>query len=99
VKGFLTITTAAAVTLAMAAAGSAQGPQLGPVKQAAPARITLDDFKKALDEKSVIVLDVRAAEAYANGHIPGSLSRPLGTIDGWAAELKGTKKPIVTYCA
>lgn len=94
-KGFRTITTAAAVTLALAAAGSAQGP----VKQAAPARITLDEFKKALDEKSAIVLDVRAAEAYANGHIPGSLSRPLGTIDGWAAELKDTKKPIVTYCA
>jgi rhodanese-related sulfurtransferase len=91
VKSWHSLAAAAALALSVAAAGAADA--------VAPGRIAPDAFKKALNARSVIVLDVRSAEQYAEGHIPGALSRPLATIDSWAAEFKGSTKPIVTYCA
>ena len=87
-----TVAAGAAMALAVARGGGADA-------SAPPGRIAMDEFKKALDAKSVVVLDVRSAEQYAEGHIPGALSRPLATLDSWASEFKESKKPIVTYCA
>jgi rhodanese-related sulfurtransferase len=64
---------------------------------AAP-RITLDEFKKLLDAGKVLVVDVRSAEAYRAGHIPGALSVPVTQIESRAEELKSAQKAIVTYC-
>ena len=62
-------------------------------------RITWEDFKKLHDKGDAIVLDVRAVQAFEQGHIPGSRSIPYTEVGKYAEELKQLKKPIVTYCA
>jgi rhodanese-related sulfurtransferase len=62
-------------------------------------RLPLGDVKKALDEGGIVLIDVRAAEAYGNGHIPGALSVPLDQVAAKAGELKKSGKRIVAYCA
>jgi len=62
-------------------------------------RIPLDELKKLLAANKVLVVDVRSAEAYTAGHIPGAVSAPLLEIEKHVQELKSAKKPIVTYCA
>jgi len=62
-------------------------------------RIGIDEFRKLYEKQEVLVLDVRAAEAYRNGHIPGALSIPLDAVEGKIAELRNAGRPIVTYCS
>ena len=63
-------------------------------------RIAMADFKRLLAANDVVVLDVRSAESYAAGHIPGALSVPEETINSALAEkLKKMGKPIATYCS
>jgi rhodanese-related sulfurtransferase len=69
-------------------------------------RIAQQDFKKLFAARNVVVVDTRNADAYDAGHIPGALLLPLEGLPSWpagyektVAELKATKKPIVTYCA
>ncbi len=66
---------------------------------AAAPRISQADFKKGLAANSILVLDVRDAVSYANGHIPGAVSMPLDEVKKHVAELKAERRPIVTYCA
>ena len=40
--------------------------------------IGYDEVRKAVDERSALLLDVRSTEAYEKGHIPGAVSRPWG---------------------
>jgi rhodanese-related sulfurtransferase len=81
---------------AAAGTGLAQGPT-----NADASRIAMDEFKKLHAQGRVLVIDVRGADAYAEGHIPGARSMPLASLSDPAvvASLKGTTKPIVTYCA
>jgi rhodanese-related sulfurtransferase/DNA-binding transcriptional ArsR family regulator len=59
--------------------------------------ISLQELRRRMREGSVLVLDVRPAEEYADGHIPGARNIPL-------AELKNSMKglpeecEIVAYC-
>ena len=70
-------------------------------------RITQADFKKLVAAKNVIIVDTRNADAYAAGHIAGSILLPLEGQLTWSdadqknvvEPLKHAKKPIVTYCA
>ncbi len=73
-----------------------QAPPAGDELAGAP-RISQAEFKKAVDAGTVLVIDVRDAQAYANGHVPGALSIPLDQLASHAPELKGEKRPIVTY--
>jgi 3-mercaptopyruvate sulfurtransferase SseA len=61
-------------------------------------RMTLEEFKRLLESDSIVVLDVRSAESYREGHIPGAISIPSDLIASRVNELKGFNKPIVTYC-
>jgi rhodanese-related sulfurtransferase len=49
----------------------------------------------------VLVVDVRDAQSYANGHIAGAINIPLGDEEQAAhlTRLKAEKRPIVAYCA
>ena len=69
--------------------------------QLAAERIDLAEFQKLHAAKKVLVVDVRDAQSFANGHIPGAINVPLGTEEQAvnAGKLKGEKRPIVTYCA
>ena len=67
--------------------------------ESAVPRISLADLKKAVDAKQVLVVDVRDAFWYAEGHIPGAVNIPLEELQAKVSTLKGGKKAIVTYCA
>jgi rhodanese-related sulfurtransferase len=47
----------------------------------------------------VLIVDVRDAGSYAEGHLPGAINIPLGELQQKLATLKAAKKPIVAYCA
>lgn len=55
------------------------------------------DLMRRLDDPRTLVIDVRPAEEYAAGHIPGALSVPLGELKGRIAELPRAGE-IVAYC-
>jgi rhodanese-related sulfurtransferase len=70
------------------------------------ARITQAQFKKLIAAKTVIIVDTRNADAFAQGHIPGAQLLPLEGRMTWPMEfekfaesLEKTKKTVVTYCA
>ena len=69
--------------------------------QSAADRIDLAEFQNLHAARKVLVVDVRDAQSFASGHIPGAINVPLGSEEqaAFAAKLKGDKRPIVTYCA
>jgi rhodanese-related sulfurtransferase len=88
--------TALALTLVLAAVSAASS-----FAQAAP-RIPLDELRKLHASGAALVVDVRDAQSFANGHIPGAINIPLGTEQQpeHRGKLKAAgKRPIVTYCA
>jgi FkbM family methyltransferase len=63
-------------------------------------RVSVADFQK-LAAKDVLVVDVRDADSYRDGHLPGAV---LITIEDIAAgkvteRLRGERRAIVTYCS
>lgn len=58
-----------------------------------PADELLARAKKGL----VTVLDVRPAEEYAAGHLPGAINVPMEKLEGYLAKLP-KKREIVAYC-
>lgn len=63
-------------------------------------RMPMAEFKALLSKGDVVVIDVRSADAYAFGHIPGALSIPEESITSATAEkLKRMGRPIATYCS
>jgi len=61
-------------------------------------RISQAEFKKLLDADKIVVVDVRSAQSYKEGHIPGAVSIPIDEVDLNVDRFKSFKKPIVTYC-
>lgn len=60
-------------------------------------RIPIDVAKEWIDAGRVRVLDVRSADDYLNGHLPGALHIPLTRVAGELQYLP-RDKPILTYC-
>jgi len=58
-----------------------------------PAAELLERAKKGL----VTVLDVRPAEEYAAGHVPGALNVPLDKLESYLSRLP-KRKEVVAYC-
>jgi 3-mercaptopyruvate sulfurtransferase SseA len=86
------------VAAKVAALGQATPPAAAPNEALAP-RVALDEFKKLYDAGGVIVLDVRGAPTYRDGHIPGAVSAPLDTLSSRTASWQDGKKPVVAYCS
>ena len=61
--------------------------------EAIPATELLERAKKGL----VTVLDVRPAEEYAAGHLPGALNVPVDKLERYLSKLP-KRKEIVAYC-
>lgn len=59
--------------------------------------VTRDDLEELLATSEVTLLDVRPAQEYLSGHIPGARSAPLGTLVTEVSALRGTSS-VVTYC-
>lgn len=65
-------------------------------------RIPLAEFKQLLASGNVLVIDVRDAQSYVTGHIPGARSVPLDSLltPKTLESLKAVgSRPIVLYCA
>ncbi|HEY2847780.1 MAG TPA: rhodanese-like domain-containing protein [Pyrinomonadaceae bacterium] len=60
-------------------------------------RISLDDAKKAFDDKSAIFVDARPAESYKDEHVKGATNIPLGSTTDFSSLPKG--KTIIVYCS
>jgi rhodanese-related sulfurtransferase len=89
------LTAALAIALASGTGLAVQEPDLASPQL----RVEWAEFKKLYDAKKIEVVDVRAAEAFEAGHIPGARSVPLETVEKRGAELKKLGRPIVLYCA
>ena len=50
-------------------------------------------------ENGAIILDVRTAKEYDNGHIDGSKHIPLNELNKRVNELKTLNKPLIVCCA
>lgn len=48
-------------------------------------------------EKDFVIVDVRAAEDYAKGHIPGAINMTIGEFNRRAHELSDARE-IIVYC-
>ncbi|MDP2779940.1 metalloregulator ArsR/SmtB family transcription factor [Devosia sp.] len=59
--------------------------------------ITREELSGRLREGMVTVLDVRPADEYALGHVPGALNVPLGELDARLSTLD-PDEDIVAYC-
>lgn len=79
--------------------GAPQAAQSAPAEVPYPeiVRVSLGDAKAAYDLKQAIYLDVRDADSYASGHIPGALSIPLNNLEARLKELDPNAW-ILTYC-
>ncbi len=64
-----------------------------------PPRMPLDEFKALYDDpaKRPLVVDVRAAEAYQQGHIEGAVNIPEAEVSARLAEFPKDRL-IVAYC-
>ncbi|MDQ3645312.1 MAG: metalloregulator ArsR/SmtB family transcription factor [Actinomycetota bacterium] len=59
--------------------------------------VTMEELKKRLRNKDVLVLDVRPPEEFEAGHIPGAMSVPLTELKRRLRDLPKNKE-IVAYC-
>lgn len=50
------------------------------------------------DTENAILLDVRTAEEYREGHVPGSINIPLDALDGIDKQITERQTPIFVYC-
>ena len=62
-------------------------------------RISIDELKALMDQKTVLVIDVRDPESYAKGRIPGAVNVDYTMMLKQADQFAGDKRTIVTYCA
>jgi 3-mercaptopyruvate sulfurtransferase SseA len=60
-------------------------------------RVDLEEAKAAYDSGTALFVDVRPVESYAESHIPGALSIPLGELEARQDELDRAAW-IITYC-
>lgn len=66
-------------------------------EKAAVARISAEDLRERVNRGDTVVIDVRDAASYAQGHIAGAISMPFATVEAQLDALpKG--KHLVTYC-
>ena len=74
---------------------------VGAANAAETAAISQDALLKRLDAKdaSLVVLDVRTPEEFAQGHVPGAINIPYTHLPARISELpSAADKDIVVYC-
>ena len=57
-----------------------------------------DGLQEARAVNGAVLLDVRDADEYRQGHIPGSINIPLDQISGIGEVIKKNDTPIYAYC-
>ncbi|WP_313990738.1 rhodanese-like domain-containing protein [uncultured Selenomonas sp.] len=90
-----------ALTLGVCGCGGAsQAKQETPQSAAAFRRVSSDEAAQMMQtEKNYIILDVRTAKEYAEGHIPQAINVPNETIGGTAPQQLPDKEQLIfVYC-
>src|SRR4051794_6453685 len=59
--------------------------------------LSLADFASQLQANEKVILDVRAVEEWKSGHLPGSLSLPIGELEARLGELP-RDRPLIVHC-
>ena len=59
--------------------------------------ISIAELQQHLNHKEIVLLDVRPAQEYENGHLPGAVSMPLAELKSGLDKLSKRRK-IVAYC-
>ena len=62
-------------------------------------RVTIDELKALMDQKAVLVIDVRDPGSFARGRIPGAVNVDYTQVLKQAEKFAGEKRTIGTYCA
>jgi hypothetical protein len=76
-----------------------QAPGMIPLSEAGVPRISVEDAKAAVDSGQAIIVDVRSADAYANGHAEGAINIPLEYFEADIASIPLEKDQwVITYC-
>ena len=60
--------------------------------------VSLDDLKKGLEDGSIQLVDVREANEWAEGRIPGALFNPLSAFDVSGLPKPQAGKRVVLQC-
>ncbi|MFQ3648279.1 MAG: rhodanese-like domain-containing protein [Anaerolineae bacterium] len=60
--------------------------------------ISLDDYLTQFKNADYYLIDVREADEYADGHLPGTVNLPLSELEQRYSEIR-RDKPIVLVCA
>jgi 3-mercaptopyruvate sulfurtransferase SseA len=77
---------------------SACAPKIPQTEDAVP-RVTVEEAKLAFDNDEAVIVDVRSAESYAEGHAAGAISIPLDEFENNIVNLPLDKGQwIITYC-
>jgi ubiquinone/menaquinone biosynthesis C-methylase UbiE len=61
-------------------------------------RLGLAALDELVEDDAVVLIDVRAAEAFRRGHLPGARPVPINELDDHGAELAADGRTIVAYC-
>jgi predicted sulfurtransferase len=70
-----------------------------PLTEADVPRLTPNDAKLALEKGEAVIVDVRSAEFYAEGHVAGAISIPLVEFESNIENVPLKKDQwIITYC-
>lgn len=78
----------------MSASGSSTAPSTS-----AYTKITADEAQAMMDAGSPTIVDVRTAQEYAEGHVPGAINIPVENIGSdKPAELADTDADLIVYC-
>jgi rhodanese-related sulfurtransferase len=69
-----------------------------------PPTVRLDEFRSAVDSKSVLILDARPSVFFEQGHVPGALNLARDDFAHDYRTLAGVlqnahDKPIIVYCS
>jgi hypothetical protein len=67
-----------------------KGPKAGPMP--------LDEALARRDRGEAVIIDVRSAASFAEGHIPGAIDIPVPEIPSRAVEIRRMGKLPILYC-
>ncbi|MBZ9868714.1 metalloregulator ArsR/SmtB family transcription factor [Mesorhizobium sp. CA15] len=59
--------------------------------------VTRDELERLMRDGLVTLIDVRPADEFALGHVPGAINVPLGKVRAWSADA-AIGREIVAYC-
>lgn len=60
--------------------------------------VSREALKRGLADGTIVLVDVREPNEYADGHIPGALSNPLQSFDPAALPARQDGKRVVLSC-